>query len=134
MKKIYYVIIFILIIALGMLYTQLLDYQKITTSLLKDNKNSIEKITELKNNTINLENQNEEFQTQIIDLKENLITIETEFNKQKLNEDKINSLPLDLEEEIEKKKDSLAPSLTPNVKLNEENEVTGFGLQYSQKF
>ena len=134
MKKIYYVIIFILIIALGMIYIQLIDYQKITASLLKDNKQSIDQITELKNNTINLENQNKMLQTHILSLEENLNVQQTELENRNFIESGETNLSLDLEKKIENKQDSDNPSLTPNVKLNEENEVTGFGLQYSQKF
>ena len=134
MKKIYYVIIFILIIALGMLYIQLIDYQKITASLLKDNRQSVNKITELNNNKLNLESQNKVFQEQIISLQENLISQKIEFEKLYTSSGNEDNLSLDLEEQIENKKDTLNPSLTPNVNLNEENEVTGFGLQYSQKF
>ena len=134
MKKIYYVIIFIFIIALGMLYIQLIDYQKITTSLLENNKQSIDKITELKNNTFNLESQNKVFQEQIISLEEDLISQKMKFENEYSPITNTDNLSLNLEEEIEKKKDSLDPSLAPSVQLNEENEVTGFGLQYSQKF
>ena len=117
-----------------MIYIQLIDYQKITASLLKDNKQSIDQITELKNNTINLENQNKMLQTHILSLEENLNVQQTELENRNFIESDETNLSLDLEKKIENKQDSDNPSLTPNVKLNEENEVTGFGLQYSQKF
>jgi len=134
MKKIYYIIIFILLIALAMVYIQLIDYQKITTSLLQDNKKSNNQIKELKNTTATLEIKNEEFQTQINLLEENLTLQKQDLEKEDTFNTSTDDFSLDLENKVENPKNSLDPSVSPNITIDDENEVTGFGLQYTQKF
>lgn len=134
MNKIYYIIIFILIITLGMLYTQLIDYKEITTSLLDNNKQSIIKIKKLENHTLTLETQNKEFETKLIALEENLRLKETTLEQDSFSSTDNDNLALDFQKEELEKQDTPNSSVSPNVTLDDENKVTGFGLKYSQKF
>jgi len=136
MQKIKYIIIFTLVLALGMVYVQLLDYQKITTTLLENNANEKNKTTLLQNKIISLDTQNQELQNKIISLEEtiNLNKLQLHNNysndNNESNKFQLNTIPLNNEINPEIPE----TNLTPNITLDNENEITGFGLEYNQKF
>ena len=71
MQKIKYIIIFTLLLALGLLYVQLSDYDKITNTLLNENSSSYKNIEKLNNQIILLENTNLELNNQVKSLENN---------------------------------------------------------------
>lgn len=148
MQKIKYIIIFTLLLALVIIAIQLSDYQNITSSLLQEN-NSINKTTqELNKEIISLKEQNEILQAKILSLEEQLSRQNIESNQLNFsneNNTTINSTqtpePIPVEEEksiftndTTSEQNSEDIEVKPNIKIDDENEITGFGLEYKQKF
>jgi len=138
MEKIKYIIIFTLTLGLGILYVQLLDYQKITSSLLQENSNYTHKIDNLKNEIELSTANNTQLNNKIIFLEEALAIKKIQLNNLNFRTQKqfdINnsedSLPLNLPPK-ELKKSPL--DVKPNITLDDENQITGFGLEYQQNF
>ncbi|MDC0932745.1 hypothetical protein OAR97_02750 [Arcobacteraceae bacterium] len=137
MEKIKYIIIIILLIIIGMLYKQLLDYQNISSSLLDNNTQSLGKHQKTKDTLELLQIENEELKDKIISLEESLALMKIKYNNQNFIQDnnRTKNLPMDINPLInENNETSLKQNLTPNITLDNENEITGFGLQYNQKF
>jgi len=138
MQKINYIIFFILILALAMVSFQLTDYHTITSSLLKDNNTSKNYNNTLQNKIKSLEQEKEQLQTKIILIEETLSRTQIELNNQTILQDFTSTInnyslqpkPLTIEEV--KKADSM--KITPNITLDDENEITGFGIEYKQQF
>lgn len=162
MKNITYIIIFILVIALGLLYTQLVNYQNIIDNLLYENNQQTETITILNNDKLELNNNIENLHTKITTLENNLShelntsnnlknTIE-EQNKNLLEHNitikvedinytiPTNDLNISLEPvpQIVESNDTTTAieqlDVKPNITLDDENKITGFGLEYQQTF
>lgn len=139
MQKISYIIIFTLLLALSMVYIQLADYQQITSSLLKNNTNHKETIKKLENRISTLEQEHQEFQNTIITLEEKIqlqkIELSHNYNNQIFQDENntINNLHAP-KEYIPVENNTIDLNPKPNVTLDSENEITGFGLQYNQKF
>ena len=143
MTKIKYIIIFTLVLALGMVYIQLADYQKITSTLLENNNDSKNakiklknKITTLENKIITLETENQQLQDKIISIEETQALTQIQFINQQFPE---NNNTLNLPMEIkplhqEQNETSSDFNITPDITIDDENEITGFGLEYTQKF
>lgn len=136
MQKITYVIILVLTLTLGMVYIQLADYQQITSSLLKDNQEYKNKLEHMQSNKTLLETENQQFQNTIISLEENLALKQLELNNQYIPDiNGTQSFPINIEPlNNEEDNSSSTPPLTPNITIDNENEITGFGLEYKQKF
>jgi predicted nuclease with TOPRIM domain len=137
MQKIKYIIIFTLILALAIITLQLTDYQNITSDLLKEN-NTINQATRGLHDKITLlEEKNQELTDKIISLEEQLAIKKIELYNQNFSLDNNTTqyiqqeIPL-LENETVKSYDGV--ELTPNMSLDNENQITGFGLDYKQKF
>jgi len=137
MQKIKYIIIFILTLALGMIYIQLDDYQQITSSLLDTNsKNKIEK-KELQNKITYLTKRNEELQNQIISIEEKLSLTQIQLNNKILLENN-NSNTIQIMDlppyKIEENTTTTPYYPIPSITIDKENEITGFEVEYKQKF
>jgi len=120
-----------------MLYKQLLDYQNISSSLLDNNTQSLGKHQKTKDTLELLQIENEELKDKIISLEESLALIKIKYDNQNFIQDnnRTKNLPMDINPLInENNETSLKQNLTPNITLDNENEITGFGLQYNQKF
>jgi len=134
-KKIKYIIIFTLLLALGMIYKQLLDYQEITTTLLQNNTESVNHVKEFEEKVAILITENESLQNKIILLEESLSLLRIEHNNQNFSIDgnSTKTLPLSIEP-INNKEITHKLDITPNITIDDENDITGFGLEYTQKF
>ena len=137
MEKIKYIIIIILLLALGMVYKQLLDYQNISSSLLQNNTQGLDKhqIAQEKISALLLEN--EQLKDKIITLEESLSLLKIKHDSQNFMQDnnQTKSYNMDINPLKDEQTDiSPKQNLTPNITLDNENEITGFGLQYNQKF
>jgi hypothetical protein len=121
MQRITYIITTILLLAIGILYLQLLDYKNITSVLLKEN-------TSLINKTYNLNDK-------VILLEESLAIKKIDLYKLNFINDMNNTniLPQYLNpfNRIKQEEEFI---LIPNIKIDEENKITGFELEYKQKF
>ena len=73
MQKVKYVIIFTLLVALGLLYIQLDDYDKISNSLLQENISSNDEIKTLNEKVQDLQNENELLQNKVYSLEQQLL-------------------------------------------------------------
>ena len=136
MQKIKYIIIFTLTLALGMLYIQLSDYQKITSTLLENNSKNKNNTTELQNKIIFLETENLQLLNTIITLEETLALTQIQNNNNYTNDNNQSiNYPMDIEPLNNERNETIPEiNLTPNISIDEENEVSGFGLEYTQKF
>ncbi|MEA3498084.1 MAG: hypothetical protein U9R16_03390 [Campylobacterota bacterium] len=156
MKNIKYVIIFSLLLALGIVYNQLNNYKNITNKLLLQSNTQTNTIKILENNITqqsviitNLQKNLNSFEDTLLDeadqteLYKKIITLEEHIVS--LEENQLNNEIEDinkttqieqLNERTDKpnniKNDSL--NITPNITLDEENKVTGFGLEYKEEF
>ena len=130
MTKIKYIIIFTLVLALGMVYIQLADYQKITSSLLENNSDNKSKSIELENKIIFLETQNQELKDTITSLTNTLeLTKIQNDNNQSIN------IPMDSQVITNDNNESTSEiNLNPNINFDNENDITGFGLENTQEF
>ena len=136
MQKVKYIIIFTLVLALGMVYIQLADYQNITSTLLEDNSDSKNNTIQLKNKINSLETQNQQLQNTIISLEEKLSLAQIQLmNQQFIENNNTINIPMDIQP-LNKEQNQTTPELdlTPDITIDDENEVTGFGLEYTQKF
>jgi hypothetical protein len=137
MQKIKYIIIFTLILALAIIYTQLSNYQTITSSLLRDNTNNNINTKELQNKIILLETQNQLLTDEIISLEETILQIKIESSPFNFTKDGNTTiiLPNTIQsfeyKEIQESKDI---DMKPNITIDDENKITGFELEYKQKF
>lgn len=136
MTKIKYIIIFTLVLALGMVYIQLADYQDITSTLLENNSDNKNTTIELKNKITTLETQNQELQNTIISLEEKLSLTQLQLmNQQFIENNNTINIPMDIQPlNIEQNQTTPDVNLAPDITIDDENEVTGFGLEYTQKF
>lgn len=138
MQKIKYIIIFTLTLALGILYLQLTDYQNITNMLLQENTSSNTKTKDLENKILSLTEQNTQLQNRIISLEEALAIKQIELNNLNFNTD--NNTTLDFSQHQKtfdlptEKPEVLPVDVKPNITLDEENKITGFGIEYKQQF
>ncbi|MGB5866721.1 MAG: hypothetical protein WBG69_02500 [Arcobacteraceae bacterium] len=138
MQKIKYIIIFTLTLALGILYLQLTDYQNITNMLLQENTSSNTKTKNLENKILSLTEQNTQLQNRIISLEEALAIKQIELNNLNFNTD--NNTTLDFSQHQKtfdlptEKPEVLPVDVKPNITLDEENKITGFGIEYKQQF
>jgi len=136
MQKVKYIIIFTLVLALGMVYIQLADYQKITSTLLENNSDNKNNSIQLKNKIITLETQNQQLQNTIISLEEKLSLAQIQLmNQQFIENNNTLNLPMDIQP-LNTEKNQTTPNLNlrPDITIDDENKVTGFGLDYTQKF
>ena len=136
MQKVKYIIIFTLVLALGMVYIQLSDYQEITSTLLENNSDNKSNTIQLKNKIISLETQNQQLENTIISLEEQLSLVQIKLMSQQFTENNnTHNIPIDIEP-LNQEQNQTTPgiNLTPNITIDEENEITGFGLEYTQKF
>lgn len=78
MQKIKYIIIFVLLVALGMFYTQIVDYQSITNSLLKENQTHNTSNDDLNEEILTLKNQVVRLKQQIKTLEAKVLTAQNE--------------------------------------------------------
>jgi len=138
MQKIKYIIMFTLTLAVGILYVQLSDYQNITNVLLAENSNSNSITKSLQNTISNLKTENSQLTAQVISLQEELAVqkitsgntnyiLDTNTTHNFMQQQNTIDLP-------EKKPEELPIDMTPNITLDEENKITGFGLEYKQNF
>lgn len=150
MQKIKYIIIFTLLLALGLLYVQLDDYDKITNRLIKDNRSSLQNKTFLNKTIEELKTTNSELKNTIMILKEKIISLEEknhlltiQFYEQNITrQDKNASINFNLNQEISEKQEYTQENInteeslniTPNITLDDENKITGFGVEYKQEF
>ena len=138
MQKIKYIIIFTLILILAMVTIQLLDYQKISTNLIDDNSLSAQKNRELTQKITLLEEKNIELQDKIISLEEDLLTNSLKLQEDSFAVDYNSSIKIDTQipyfYKKEENKSSNDTQLTPDMTIDDENQITGFGLNYKQKF
>lgn len=136
MTKIKYIIIFTLVLALGMVYIQLADYQDITSTLLENNSDNKNTTIQLKNKITTLETQNQELQNTIISLEEKLSLTQIQLmNQQFIENNNTINIPMDIQPlNIEQNQTTPDVNLAPDITIDDENEVTGFGLEYTQKF
>jgi hypothetical protein len=137
MEKIKYIIIIILLLALGMVYKQLLDYQNISSSLLQNNTQGLDKHQMAQEKISVLLLENEQLKDKIITLEESLSLLKIKHDSQNFMQDnnQTKSYTMDINPLKDEQTDiSPKQNLTPNITLDNENEITGFGLQYNQKF
>jgi len=140
MNKIKYIIIFTLLLALGLIYKQLIDYKDIANKLLievntldNDTRLLKQQITEQSNKIIELEQTHQEQEEYIITIKNNMMIINMENNDTNSTNDS-NGSYLDIndtnqtyiEEEIQyedEQTDELAPDSldeNDNIKIRDE--------------
>jgi len=141
MQKIKYIIIFTLALALGMVCIQLIDYQKITSTLLENNSENKNKNEALENTVISLTEKNEILQNKIISLEETLALAQLKLNNTYSNDNNLTKEILqniqtikDEKDEINEKVDSSNIDISPNITIENQTDITGFGLDYKQKF
>ena len=162
MQKIKYIIIFTLLLALGLLYVQLSDYDKITNTLLNENSSSYKNIETLNNKVILLENKNIELNNQIelledkntnlnkqlITLQEEIISIEENISISQLpiqpniitDTNKTINSSLDMHQEVllnsqsDESIEEFNMPIEPKVTLDDQNKITGFGIEYKEEF
>jgi len=137
MQKIKYIIIFTLLLALGMVYIQLIDYKNITGTLLKDNQSNKNTVQILENKISLLENTTQELKNTIISLEENLSLTQMKLDTQNYTQENNASIDFQdpsqsIENILNNTNDEL--NLQPNITLDNENQITGFGLEYKTKF
>ena len=130
MTKIKYIIIFTLVLALGMVYIQLADYQKITSSLLENNSDNKSKSIELENKIIFLETQNQE-------LKDTITSLTNTLELTKIQNDNNQSINIPMDSQVinnDNYESTPEINLNPNINFNNENDITGFGRENTQEF
>jgi len=119
-----------------MVYIQLSDYQKITSTLLENNSDNKNTTIQLQNKIISLETQNQELQNTIISLEETLSLTQIQLINQQFTENNNTlNIPMDTQPlNNEQNQTFTGPNITPDITIDNENEITGFGLEYTQKF
>ena len=149
MKYIKYIIIFTLLLLLGLLYLQLHNYQKITATLLTENhtlsQNKIDlkkKILTLQENVVQQNKKIDTLNEDIISLEEKLSLsqikiIDTNYTQPQSDLSLSNEiLKSDQSNEFKKEEENITnnTNFKPNITMDDENKITGFGLEYHQKF
>lgn len=150
MQKLKYIIIFTLLLALGLLYVQLDDYDKITNELIQDNRSSLQNKTYLDQTIEQLKTTNNELEITITKLNEKIISLEEKnhilqiqlYEQNSTIQDKNSTDSFNLQEEILQTRNYTQSNstaqqeldVTPNITLDDENKITGFGVKYQQKF
>ena len=137
MQKVKYIIIFTLLLILGIVYLQLIDYQNISSTLLDNNTKNTQIHNELKNKISSLKLENKELNNRIIILEEEISIAQLKLNPPTYNTEANSTHELfsdtkPLENMMNEKSIQLNPQ--PNITIDDENEITGFGLEYNQKF
>jgi len=173
MKNIKYVVIFSLLLALGIVYYQLLNYQNITNKLLLQSNTQTNTIKLLEDNVTqqsviitNLKTNLNSFKDTLLDeadqteLYKKIITLEEHIVS--LEENQLNNIIEDINSTIQTEQlnysainltNTIEPittinntenesnntksdilNLTPSITLDDENKITGFGLEYKQEF
>jgi len=137
-----------------MIYMRLMDYENITNTLLQENNKQHSKTKDLENKISILENkisilenktailQNEKIllENKIITLDETLLSTQMRLNNTNFTVENNETYPIPFNvKDMNISKDiyttqEQAIDLTPNITLDDENKVTGFGLQYKNKF
>ena len=135
MQKINYIIIFILVLALGMIFKQLTDYRTITEQLLETNTESQQEIKSFENKVLTLIDENGNLQNKIILIEEELSLLKLKHANQDFSADhnQTKNFPLEIQP-LDNEQPMPKLNVTPNITIDEENEITGFGLEYTQKF
>ena len=157
-EKLKYLIIFILVLVSILFYIQIRDYNSVTSILIQDNKSNqkinknlkfeldrAKKIVVSQQNEIDqLKQQINKMDSTIISLEENLskLTIyKTLCNNNSINYQtnqifNNNDLLLDQNSTIDQidNQEQNGTKIIPTIQLSDENKITGFGLQYQQKF
>jgi len=125
---------------------QISDYDQITKTLLTENKSSDQHTLLLKEKINTLETENSTLENQVNILQEQIISLEEELALSRLNRIDHNytqETSLDLNKEISPdipdSNDTLDTNIKdldvkPNITIDDENKVTGFGLEYKQNF
>ena len=135
MQKIKYIIIFALALALGLLYIQIDDYDKISNSLLKENISSNDEIKSLKDTIEELQTQNTLLKEELTALKQSI-----EESKSTIHSEDISSnitiqgtdsenIQLELQNTAQDIQISDSIHIQPNASLENENAITGFDPQ-----
>jgi uncharacterized protein YlxP (DUF503 family) len=128
MEKIKLIVIFTLLLAIGFLSKELLNYQKITSGLLQEYNTQEQKIILLKTNIISLE---ERLKKQEKDYDISIATLEKKCAQDDLSLKYLNSstqgIAQDLDEAVE-----YIDSKSNNKQEIDENKITGYGLEYLQ--
>jgi len=130
-----------------MIYMRLMDYENITNTLLQENnkqhaktKDLENKISILENKTAILQNEKILLENKIITLDETLLSTQMRLNNTNFTVENNETYPIPFNvKDMNISKDiyttqEQAIDLTPNITLDDENKVTGFGLQYKNKF
>ena len=120
-----------------MLYKQLLDYQNISSSLLDNNTESLGEHKKTKDTLALLQIENAELKDKIISLEESLSLLKIKFDNETFTQE--NNETKNISTDIypfndDNNKSTEKNNLTPNITLDDENQITGFQLQYSQQF
>ena len=130
-----------------MIYMRLMDYENITNTLLQENnkqhtktKDLENKISILENQTTILQNEKILLENKIITLDEKLLSTQIKLNTTHFTVENNETYPAPFNvKDMNISKDIYTTQeqpvdLTPNITLDDENKVTGFGLQYKNKF
>ena len=149
MKYLKYIIIFTLLLLLGLLYLQLHNYQNITTTLLSKNHTLNQNKIDLQDKIVSLKEQIDKQNEKINTFQKNIISLEENLSLLKLKVVDTNytqpQSDLNLSNEILKsnkyndfkkveKNTTNSSNIKPNITMDNENKITGFGLEYHQKF
>ena len=142
MQKIKYILIFTLSLALGLLYYKTDNYQKLSNILLTKNNQMSQEYQVFEEKIENLKDQMLDRDGKILTLNEKIIKLEEQLQLSQMKVEDINYtietpetithiIPpvLSNEENI-----SNNIKLTPSITIDDENTITGFGLEYGQKF
>jgi len=143
MQKIKYLIIFTLILALGLLYLQIIDYKIITNQLISTNSTLESEQKTLSNELNKTKIENINLKETIKNQNQKIITLEENLTNQKIQIKEINfTIPqttLDYKDipNIENnvtKIDNDKIDISPSIFLDEEQKVDGFHIELKQKF
>jgi len=140
MQKVKYVIIFTLLVALGLLYIQLDDYDKISNSLLQENISSNDEIKTLNEKVQDLQSENELLQNKVYSLEQQLLEQERNITLSKLDDNYSIDNTLDLNNSIEQEINDTQTirsdeiNIQPKITLDNENKITGFEQQNKEDF
>lgn len=147
MQKIKYILIFTLTLALGLLYYKTDNYQKLSNILLSKNNQMTQEHRDLEEKIENLKDQMLYRDGKILTLNEKIIKLEEKLLLSQMKmadvnytiqttEDITHIIPPNLNNSIDDDDNTTTNdiNITPNITIDDENSITGFGLQYGQKF
>jgi len=140
MQKVKYVIIFTLLVALGLLYIQLDDYDKISNSLLQENISSNDEIKTLNEKIQDLQNENELLQNKVYSLEQQLLEQERNITLSKLDDNYTIDNTLDINTSLDQETNNTQTirsdeiNIQPKITLDNENKITGFEQQNKEDF